>query len=169
MAEFFPDSVGSPPLEPTYVTYGSGDAPYVDALRYMIRPMLQMVAYIIVSMLEKLLPGRFQRTKEGGTLSRNGKKHRFGNASQRISLFLSHFIDWLLTSLFAVLAGLTLLAPMSVMFPNPSFEKSLNTTYIAFILFALVTGILDRKNMLSLTMAYAAVLVVLFGLSLPTS
>jgi len=88
----------------------------------------------------------------------NAHRNRFSNAVERLAGFIFVF-------LYAIAGGASLIVPMVIMSIKPSLTKSLVTTSIAVTLFALVKGLVDNRNLLSLTMAYAAVLVVLVGVS----
>ena len=73
--------------------------------------------------------------------------------------------NFVIATVLAVGGGASLIVPMVVMALNPSLTKSLITTSVAVVLFALVFALVDRKIVMTLTTAYAAVLVVFVGTS----
>jgi len=84
------------------------------------------------------------------------------------SPLVKRMADSIIVSLYAIAGGASLIVPMVVMSLQPSLKKSLITTSVAVVLFGLLAGVLDRKNPLNLTMAYAAVLVVFVGVGQPS-
>jgi hypothetical protein len=66
----------------------------------------------------------------------------------------------------ALLGGVALWVPMVIMALNPSLDKSLTTTGAAVFIFAVAIALLSKaspENVLGITAAYAAVLVVFVG------
>jgi hypothetical protein len=79
---------------------------------------------------------------------------------------LSPFVDRFGRVIIAIGGGATLLVPMIVMSLDPSLTKSLITVSVAVVLFAILLSQLFAaaySDILTVTTAYAAVLVVFVG------
>jgi hypothetical protein len=83
----------------------------------------------------------------------------------------SPFLDRLARFLIGTAGGCSLIVPMLIMIFDQSLTKSLITTSVAVILFALVLSLVfetDNKDTITATATYAAVLVVFVGTSANT-
>jgi hypothetical protein len=89
--------------------------------------------------------------------------------SEGYPIFLNRLADSIFASIFAICGGASLIVPMVIMTLHPSVTKSLITTSISVVLFALFVSFMGKKDKLTTTMAYAAVLVVFVGISSPPS
>jgi len=114
-------------------------------------------------MLQKILP--LGKTVGDEEKMNYATKHQTSTKSDKYSLFLNRLANSIIASLLAVSCGATLVIPMIIMTLHPSLRKSLATTSASVVIFAFAVGAGDRRNVMSLTFAYAAVLVVLVGLS----
>ena len=75
-------------------------------------------------------------------------------------------MDWLARFIVALLGGASLVVPMLIMSIKYSKTKSLVTTSVAVLLFAVIVSFgfrIDNKDTVTATAVYAAVLVVVCG------
>jgi len=110
--------------------------------------------------LRKHLPRKLAWATSERLQRRSDYSH--GRLPQELSPFVDHFAR----AIFAVCGGATLLVPMIVMSLHPSLAKSLITVSVAIVLFAILLSevfIVTYSDILTFTMAYAAVLVVFVG------
>jgi hypothetical protein len=137
----FPDTMGNLEAETAFLKLPESPIRKVDT------------AGVVRELLVKILPFKVAFSRQ-----------RFGRYYEE-SPYLRRLSDWLFMSLLAIRCGSSLVVPMVIMVLNPSVNKSLITTSIAVAIFGFTLGFVDRTNIMSLTSAYAAVLVGFVGTS----
>jgi hypothetical protein len=146
----FPEMANSRvhPYDTNYLTFPDPNGQRVDALRELLRIYL---------------PKALSYSEE----EKRGKMESYyqGVPPEIYSTFLTRLADSIIASILAISGAAALIVPMVIMALNPSLTKSLITTSAAVVIFAFILGFWDRKNVLTLTFAYAAVLVVFVGTS----
>lgn len=112
--------------------------------------------------------------RRGGLLSNIGNGLNLlsynpsGTNAKRISPFINKAASFLRRFIVALTGGLSLVVPMLIMRINETTTKSLVTTSVAVVLFAIIVSLgfkASAAETLGITAAYAAVLVVFVGTS----
>ena len=149
-------------LETTFIEIAAHpNKPYKTGYRFLKDDQLDGLDGIHW-LLKKLLPRSWSYSKEE-------KRRRVSDyyIDKKSPSGTSVLVDGLARFLIATASGASLIVPMVVMSLHKSLTKSLITTSVAVLLFAVFASLIQAQNseIITATAAYAAVLVVFVGVS----
>ena len=138
---------------------GTSNQPY-DTMYRALKRIAAQRPDAIREILRKSLPKHLSWTNKERTANR--AKYGAGEAPE----VYSAFVDSLARFIIGIAGGCVLIIPMVIMVLGPSLTKSLIVTSIAVVIFALAVSLIfeaDNTSTVTVTAAYAAVLVVFVG------